>query len=637
MNRKKIISLLFILIITALGMCIFASSSFAANGIEDRINALKSKYPDGYFWNHQVTTNSNNGDQLLARGDESYSESVTTTPCKTHNGTAYIGQYDCNYFDGGIQCFGFARRVFYDIFGVRVSGMPQRYDSGNIQVGDCIRINNDKHSAVVIARNGNTLTLVEANLDLSGPAYNCKIRWGATCSISDVTYFHRASNYDAVNNTNWKDSAVQTDLGTKFYGVIYNTERNKVLTEESNTNVAMYTYTGAKNQIWYFTKNSDGSYRIANCNSGNSLDVQGGSSDSWVNVLTYSANDTNAQKWRFYGNSPYMFISADCNAGVLDVADAKYDDGTNICIHSKTGHNAQLFKVEKVNNPNPVTKPGKTSSLKATSSADSVKLTWSKVSGATGYRIYQYDYSKSSYSRLATTTGTTYTVKNLKPAKQCKFAVKAYKKVDSNYYWSNSYTTVVTATKPERVTGVKATPSTTSVKLSWNKVTGATGYYIFTYNSSTKKYTTVGKTTSSSYNVTGLSKGKSYNFAVQAYSTIGGKNYWGKVSSIVKVTTKTGTSTTAKPGQVVINTVVPDTTEVNMYWDHVDGATGYYVFEYIPSTGKYDTLGKVAGNGCRIYGLSSNTTYYFAVQAYKTVNEKNVYGKVSSVVKVVTE
>ena len=110
--KKSFRKILLSAIIMIVAMCAFSMSTLAADGIETKINALRSKYPDGYFWNHQVTANSNNGDQLMSRWDESFSQSVTSTPCKTHNGTAYVGQYDCNFFDGGIQCFGFARRVF---------------------------------------------------------------------------------------------------------------------------------------------------------------------------------------------------------------------------------------------------------------------------------------------------------------------------------------------------------------------------------------------------------------------------------------------------------------------------------------------------------------------------------------------
>lgn len=92
--------------------------------------------------------------------------------------------------------------------------------------------------------------------------------------------------------------------------------------------------------------------------------------------------------------------------------------------------------------------------------------------------------------------------------------------------------------KPAQIKNIKATPSSTSIKLSWNKVSDATGYYVFFYNATTKKYTSIGSTKSTSYNVKNLTVGTNYKLAVQAYKTVGGKNYWGKVSDIVAVKTK---------------------------------------------------------------------------------------------------
>ena len=48
-----------------------ALSAQAANGITDRIQTLRTKFPHGYFWNHKVTATSNNADELWADQNES--------------------------------------------------------------------------------------------------------------------------------------------------------------------------------------------------------------------------------------------------------------------------------------------------------------------------------------------------------------------------------------------------------------------------------------------------------------------------------------------------------------------------------------------------------------------------------------
>ena len=64
----------------------------------------------------------------------------------------------------------------------------------------------------------------------------------------------------------------------------------------------------------------------------------------------------------------------------------------------------------------------------ASTSANSVKLTWNKVSGAQGYIIYKYDDVKKTWVRDAktNTTDNTYTVNKLNAGTAYKFAVKAY-------------------------------------------------------------------------------------------------------------------------------------------------------------------------------------------------------------------
>lgn len=179
----------------------------AAGGVYSKLISLKSRFPDGAFWNHRVTNYNNNGDQLMKRRDESFSNSVTSLTCATHTGTAGVGSYDCNYFDGGIQCMGFAKKIFYEVFGQRESSLPRRTDVANVAVGDYVRVNKDGHSGVILSRNGNTIKLAECNLcgsivgnTVQYPSEKCRIGWGRiNYSINSITYFKRATNYAQVD------------------------------------------------------------------------------------------------------------------------------------------------------------------------------------------------------------------------------------------------------------------------------------------------------------------------------------------------------------------------------------------------------------------------------------------------------
>lgn len=87
--------------------------------------------------------------------------------------------------------------------------------------------------------------------------------------------------------------------------------------------------------------------------------------------------------------------------------------------------------------------------------------------------------------------------------------------------------------------GLKVTATnTTKVNLRWDPVTDTSGYIVYQYNTSTKKYTKVGATKTNAYKVTGLKAGKTYRFAVRAYRKVDGKNYYSAYSAIIKATTK---------------------------------------------------------------------------------------------------
>lgn len=178
--------------------------------------------------------------------------------------------------------------------------------------------------------------------------------------------------------------------------------------------------------------------------------------------------------------------------------------------------------------------PSKTSKITATQSTSAIKLTWKKVTGADGYRVYQYNSKTGKYEKIKTTTGTSYTVKKLKAGTTYKFAVKAYTKDNGETLWAASYKTFTTATKPATPT-VKATAGSKQATISWNKVAGATGYVVYMQDDF-GDYNKIGSTKKTSYTRKKLTKGKTYYFRVRAYKTVDGKNIYGGYKTVkVKV------------------------------------------------------------------------------------------------------
>ena len=183
------------------------------------------------------------------------------------------------------------------------------------------------------------------------------------------------------------------------------------------------------------------------------------------------------------------------------------------------------------------TRPALVKTIKATQTENSISLTWNKVSGATGYRVYKYNTSTKKWeTALKATSKTTATVKNLTAGKKYYFAVKPYINTGDSIVWASTYTKILTCTKPSVPSKVTAKATTKTAALSWSKVTGATGYRVYRYNSSTKKWVALATTTSRAYTVKGLTPEKSYIFAVKPYIKVDGNTVWG---SYKKVSVKT--------------------------------------------------------------------------------------------------
>lgn len=127
--------------------------------------------------------------------------------------------------------------------------------------------------------------------------------------------------------------------------------------------------------------------------------------------------------------------------------------------------------------------PGKVTNLKAVAKDASVQLSWSKVTNASGYRIYRYNETNKTYTVLGDTTSLNYTVTGLTNGESASFAVAAYRKINSTKYPTNQKSNLIKATpKILSVTTMKtftAVNADEAVKLSWSAATNATHYELY--------------------------------------------------------------------------------------------------------------------------------------------------------------
>ncbi|MBR0091166.1 MAG: RICIN domain-containing protein, partial [Lachnospiraceae bacterium] len=326
-------------------------------GVYNKLMSLKSKFPHDKYWNHSVPSH----EAYTNCAHEGYADTVTSAPCASHNALAGTSQHDCNYFDGGWQCCGFARKVFYDVFGERESSNSLRriYDPNGIRVGDYVKFTWE-HYAVVLSVSDTTFTVVECNLADSGAAYNCKIRWGHTYRKNQIEYYVHSNRYDEVNGSS-QTAPVQpanparpaiVNWGNDFYAYIINcgTDNRWIHTMYGNNGMELAAkpqYT--PRQIWHFMRQEDGSYTIQNEYNGHYLMLDGNANRTVPGFHRYNSG-TKTQKWYIIENGPYKGIINkslyDQNVmRVLDVDNAATAAGTKLHIFDRNGTVAQSFNI----------------------------------------------------------------------------------------------------------------------------------------------------------------------------------------------------------------------------------------------------------------------------------------------------
>ncbi len=180
--------------------------------------------------------------------------------------------------------------------------------------------------------------------------------------------------------------------------------------------------------------------------------------------------------------------------------------------------------------------------------------------------------------------------------------------------------------RPEKVSAISATQTTKTITLKWNEVAGVSGYRVYKYNSTTKKYEHIASVTKgTSYTVSDLKAGTKYKFKIRAYKKDEGV-LWADYSKVFETATK---CTTPK----ILSIDSTSKGKANLTWSNVTGESGYQVYYSTQMDSGYKKAASYKANvlsGSKSE-LTSKKTYYFKVRAYKKTDNGTVYSSWSSV------
>jgi len=256
---------------------------------------------------------------------------------------------------------------------------------------------------------------------------------------------------------------------------------------------------------------------------------------------------------------------------------------------------------------------------------NSVKVTWSSVSGRTGYKLYRATSSGGTYSLVKTTTSTSYTDTGLTTGKTYYYKVRAYCTAGGTTTYGNYSSYKYAKPVPATPTLTAKSAGYTSIKLTWTAVSGRTGYKLYRATSSDGTYSLVKTTTSTSYTNTGLKTGKYYYYKVRAYRTVGSTTTYGNYSSYKYAKPVPSAPASVKAARV-------SSKSIKVTWGAVSGATRYQVYRATSKTGTYSLKATTSNRYFTNTGLTTGKYYYYKVRAYHLEGSTKVYGSFSAVV-----
>ena len=229
-----------------------------------------------------------------------------------------------------------------------------------------------------------------------------------------------------------------------------------------------------------------------------------------------------------------------------------------------------------------------------------IKISWNKVSGAYGYRVYQK--TSNGWKRIKDTTATSYTDSAVSVNQTKTYTMRCIDKngnTVSGYNskgWSKKYT-------PVAPTISKLENTSSGIKLTWNKIAGVYGYRLY-YKTSSGGWKRFKDTTATSFTDSGVSPNRTETYTIRCIdkngNTVSGYNSRGWSKKYAPVAPKISKLENTSGG-------------IKLSWNKIAGVYGYRLY-YKTSSGGWKRFKDTTATSFTDSGVSPNRTETYTIR-----------------------
>jgi len=405
------------------------------------------------------------------------SSSIFYTSQSYWSGTGTRSTYyasDCSAFVS--YCWGVSRTTTANWKNLNVTSLGSASNSSNvskIQHGDALNSTSDGHIVLVTAVNSDgTYEITEQTPpQMKRTTYTASEICSKYSSYTIYRYNNRDNvpappNYDP--DTKWYETLTPINLGNSFDALILNKAAWIPVRTLSSTNVVTHPEEWVTDELWRFTRQSDGSYQILNWKNGLCLDADNFGTTDGTNIGSVASNNSTAQKWFIYSVNGGYVLRPSYGELAMDSWGDSTSNGNNVHLWSYQGHDGQVMSIYK-DEAAPLGKPAPSAPTVTAVSDTSLSVTWSSTIYTDKYIVYR-STDNSTWTKLGEVTTPGYTDTGLKAN------TKYYYKYES----SNRFYTVASAS----ASGTTKPVPTYTVKYNSNKGTGSMSDSTFTRDQS---------------------------------------------------------------------------------------------------------------------------------------------------------